>query len=99
MTQMQAAELWAGYQSPARKGTILEATIINHLGYKLYHPELAPVRVMIMAHWLDGVVAVSSQRPDGTWFRAKFSDDDDGTPMWEPTNATMIGWLGLAKSL
>jgi len=94
---MQATEVWDGYHSPARKGTILEDTIINHFGDKLYHPELAPTRIMIMAHWVDGVRAVSSRRPDGTWFRAKFLDD--GTPTWEPTRANMVGWLDLARAL
>jgi hypothetical protein len=91
------AHLWAGNRPDVRNGTILEDAIINNRGWRLYHPELAPTHVMIMAHWADGVIAVSARRSDGQWFRARFGQD--GTPGWEETGWRLSGWRYMDKGL
>jgi len=91
--EAQPRHNWAGRWADAVKGTILEDAIVNDVGTKLFHPDLAPTRTMIVAHWSDSVKAVSTRRPDGQWFRTRHADDD-GTPIWEPTSARLIGWRG-----
>jgi hypothetical protein len=79
------------------KGSVLGPKIIDDRGWRLYEPEFAPTRHMIMVHWSDDMIAISARRPDGQWFRARFLED--GTPTWEPTSRQLIGWCHLPRAL
>jgi hypothetical protein len=77
-------------------GTILEPEVIEYWGWQLYSPDRAPTLKQIMAHWSDGVIAVSYQTEEGQWVRLR---NTETIPVMEPTNARLEGWCPLSRAL